>query len=63
MKSAKLDIIATVKAGETWAGRIRGQSVEMWRKCGWVEVWISRRDGGASFRADTVTDAIQAVSA
>lgn len=63
MTAAKrIAILAALNRGEDWAGRINGRLVELTKhRRGWVEVWIPKRNGGATFRAATVTDAVREV--
>ena len=57
----KMEILATIRAGQTWAGTVRGKRLEMWLdQCGTVQVWRESRGRYASYSADTVTEALEA---
>lgn len=57
--SMRLDILSVIRAGRVWSGRIRGRIVEMWLHGGRVQVWLPVRNGGTSYGAATVTEALR----
>jgi len=57
----KIEILTTIRRGETWAGTVRGKRIEMWLdQCGTVQIWREQRGRYASYSADTVTQALEA---
>ena len=64
MKSRRrLDIIKPVNDGDEWRGRVGGKAVTLWKARDEVQVWISKKDGGATFATLTVTEAIKTLEA
>ncbi|MEN6533816.1 MAG: hypothetical protein ABFD89_09155 [Bryobacteraceae bacterium] len=60
----RLEALAAVNAGAEWQGKVGGHRVSLTKhRRGWVEVWITRRNGGVTFRADDVTDAMRRLEA
>lgn len=62
MKMHRLTILAVIRAGRVWSGRVRGRLVRMWIEGGKVRVVLpSRKQGERQFDVATVTEALREI--